>query len=255
MPGMSDLTELYEEGERFWVVDERWGMAEINFLKGQWRSWLLPRPQFDPVRCAEAAVLWPLAQLLRPRGLYLLPAAAVVRDGWAALLLCPFGVEPELTALVRSGYKVVSQRWTAIREEDGRLALLHMPAPIQRSPRPQPRAAADGPGAPSGAATWVDLTEEYPGCGQNHAFCDAVLVADPARRAHANLKPLDGAAAATLLRQAWPVVELHPSRRHSALPLRLAQLCQGAELQLSRNPAELLPLLEAFRQRPAWRAA
>src|SRR4051794_27220527 len=65
-----DLAELYEEGERFWLVDERWGMVEVNFLKGSWRSWVLPQPRMDPVRVAEMAVLWPAAQLLRPRGLY-----------------------------------------------------------------------------------------------------------------------------------------------------------------------------------------
>ena len=264
MPVADDLAELFEEGERFWIVDERWGMAEVNFLKGQWRSWVLPRPQFDAVRCAEMAVVWPLAQLLRPRGLYLVPAAAVAREGWAALIVCPFGVEPELDALARSGYRLVSQRWTALREEDGRLALLHMPGPIQRSPRPHLRYGADetprgddrGTAADAahdlrrawGDGGWVDLLARHPQARQNHAFCDAVLVADPGRRARASLKELEPSAAAALLRQAWPIVELHPSRRHSPLPSRLAQRCRCAELQLSRSPAELLPLLDRLRR-------
>src|SRR5687767_2130445 len=54
----SDLLELYEDGERFWLVDDRWGIAEMNLLKGQWRSWILPTPAVDAVRCAQAAVLW-----------------------------------------------------------------------------------------------------------------------------------------------------------------------------------------------------
>src|SRR6185437_2710408 len=43
----SDLMELYEEDERFWLVDDRWGITEINLLKGTWRSWILPNPQLD----------------------------------------------------------------------------------------------------------------------------------------------------------------------------------------------------------------
>jgi hypothetical protein len=221
LPRTNDLFELYEEGERFWVVDDRWGMAEINFLKGQWRSWVLPWPQLDPAGCAEMAVLWPLAQLLRPRGLYLLPAASVARDEWAALLVCPFGAEPELAALEEGGYTVIGRRWTALREEDGRVALMHMPHT----------------GTAGIAGQW-----------RHHAFCDAVLVAEPGRRAHASLKDLDPTSAAAVLRRAWPIAELHPSRRHSALPAKLSQLCRCAEVQLSRDPSEILPLLESLRQ-------
>jgi hypothetical protein len=250
MARSQDMAELYEDGERFWVVDDRWGMAEINFLKGQWRSWLLPWPQFDPVRCAEMAVLWPLAQLLRPRGLCVLPAVSVVRDGRAALILCPFGMEPELTALVRAGYRIIGQRWTALREEDGRVAVLHMPGCVERSLVPRRRAADGTDGAaksPSAApAGWVDLNEQLAVPWQNHAFCDAVLVAEPGRRPHAGLRELDSGSAADLLRRAWPIVELHPSRRHGPLPARLAHLCRCGELRLSRDPGELLSLLDEF---------
>src|SRR6266850_108574 len=61
--------ELYEDEERFWLVDDRWGIVEVNLLKGQWRSWVLPAPTIDPVLVAQMALLWPMAQLLRARGL------------------------------------------------------------------------------------------------------------------------------------------------------------------------------------------
>src|SRR5436305_14062724 len=38
----NDLLDIYEEGERFWLVDDRWGLAEINLLRNQWRSWIIP---------------------------------------------------------------------------------------------------------------------------------------------------------------------------------------------------------------------
>ena len=251
LPRSQDMAELFEEGERFWLVDERWGMVEINFLKGSWRSWVLPRPQFDAVRCAEMAVLWPMAQLLRPRGLYLLPAASAVRNGWAFLLLCPFGLEPDLAALARAGYKIIGQRWTAVREEDGRLALLHLPGRVERGATPRLRAAGEFEPNADTNLNWRDVTAQFPGSVQNHAFCDAVLVADAGRRAHAALQPLESADALHLLRQSWPIVELHPHRRHSPLPLKLSQQCAAAEVQLSRHAGELLQLLEGFRQSPA----
>lgn len=247
LPQTDELAEVFEEGERFWVVDERWGMAEINFLKGQWRSWVLPRPQYDPARCAEMAVVWPLAQLLRPRGVYLLPAAAAVRDGWAFLLISPFGVGPELSALARDGYKLIGRRWTAVREEDGRAALLHMPSPAESPAKGREGVNKRLTGDASGEVIRLDAADAAGDAWQNHAFCDAVLIADAVRRPRASLKELDPAAAAGLLRSAWPIVELHPSRRHSPLPAKFAQLCRCAEVQLSRNPGELLPLLQSLR--------
>ena len=240
MPRTQDLAELYEEGERFWLVDEQWGMLELNFLKGNWRSWVLPQPQVDSVRRAEMAVLWPLAQLLRPRGLYLLPSVSAVRDGWAFLLLCPFNAGPDLAALARAGYQIIGQRWTAVREEEGRLALLHVPGAVYRGPR-----LRTAVGGGDGVSDWVDLYDAFPRAKQHHAFCDAVLVAEPGRRPRASLRDVaEPAEALHLLRQAWPIVELHPHRRHSPLPLRMSQVCRCAEVQLSRKPADLVTLLD-----------
>lgn len=229
-----DLIELYQEGERFWLIDERWGLAEMNLLKGQWRSWVLPQAVHDPVGCAEMAVLWPLAQLLRGRGLHLIPAASAVRAGWAALFLCPFGIEPELTALIRAGFRIIGQRWTAIRAEADHIGLWHMPGQVERLP-----------------AQWVDLMGEYCGAGQDYAACDAVVIIEPGRRLRAGLHAIPQAQAMQALRQAWPITELHPQRRHGQLPMQLAQHCRCCRMELSRNPQDLLDLL-AFLRAPSF---
>jgi len=236
-----DCIDIYEEEERYWLVDDRWGMAEINLLRNQWRSWVLPQPRLDPMRVAEQAIHWPLSQLIRSRGVNLLPSAAVVRDGFAALILCPFGIEPELSAMISLGYRIISQRWTALREEDGRVALLHMPGWVERTIGPRLRSGAGhGPG-------WANLMEEHVGAWQNHAFCDAVIIAEPGRRPKALLREIAAADSLQALRAAWPIIELHPTRRQSQLAARLAQNCRVAELQLSRNPKDLLPLLNNLR--------
>jgi hypothetical protein len=236
---------VYEEGERYWLVDERWGLAEVNLLKGQWRSWVLPGPalKLDPLRCAERAVLWPLAQLTRARGVHLLPAVAAVRDGWAVLILCPFSLEPELRAMIRDGYRIVGQRWTAVREEEGRLALLHMPGRVERPGAAHLRSAADDD-------TWLDLTAGRGWARQEHAFCDAVLIAEPGRRGCAEARELSPAEAAAHLRRAWPLPDVHAGRRASHLPALLSRQCRCASAQLSRDPKENLELLAAMREGP-----
>jgi hypothetical protein len=249
----ADVMEVYEDGDRFWLVDDRWGMAEINLIRGQFRSWIVPNCRLDPVRIAETAIVWPLAQLLRAKGLYLLPAVSVVRDGWAVMIVCPFTLEAELVAMIRAGYKVIGQRWTCLREEDGRLALLHLPGMVERSFVPRLRAASSEGNAGGGAVSdraWVDLSNEYLGSWQNHAFCDAVLIADGGRRGTARLRDVAPESALEALRQTWPLVELHPQRRHGLLPMKLAQHTRVCELQLSRTPAELLDLLATLRVAP-----
>ncbi len=154
-----------------------------------------------------------------------------MRDGWAVLIVCPFTLESELVSLIRAGYKIIGQRWTVLREEDGRLALMHLPGAVERSFIPRLRAATTATtdstwssGAIDPEGSWVDLSAEYLGSWQNHAFCDAVLVAEGGRRGlGAHPRRSTRANAINVLRRAWPIVELHPQRRWGHLPLKLAQ--------------------------------
>ncbi len=236
------LIELYQEGERFWLVDDRWGLCEINLAKSTWRSWILPHPTLDPVRVAEMAVLWPLAQLLRPRGLFLIPAASAARGGFGLLILSPFNLEGELRALIESGYNLIGQRWTAIREDGGRIELLQMPGQIERESSPRLRDATLGP-----ASRWVDLTSEYCNIVQPHAFCDAVMVVEPGRRTSAHVTEMADQRATDTIRRAWPMTELHPFRKQGQLPMKLGQSSRCWQAQLSRRPEDLLVLLDSIR--------
>lgn len=233
--------EVFQDGERYWLVDERWGIAEVNLLRGQWRSWVLPRPTLDPVRLVEATILWPLAHVLRSRGLHLLPAASLVRGGWGVLLIAPFSVEPELTRLLRAGFRIVGQRWTALREEDGRIDMLHLPGKVERGSTPRRRQIN------TAAAQWIDLNGEFLGSTRNHAFCDAVLIAEPGRRFLAHVDQLTAPEALEALRISWPIVDLSISRRWASLPGRLAQLSRCSRVQLSQDPADLLVMLDSLR--------
>lgn len=236
------LLELYQEGERFWLVDDRWGLCEINVMKGTWRSWILPHPTLDPVRVAEMAVLWPMAQLLRPKGLYLLPAVAVARGGFAVMILSPFNLEGELRALIQAGYNVIGQRWTAVREDGGRIELLQVPGQIERETSPRLHDPTLGP-----ASRWVDLASEYCGVVRPHAFCDAVLVVEPGRRPNAHVTEVAAQRATDAIRRAWPITELHPFRKYGQLPAKLSAECRCWQGQFSRQPKDLLVLLDSMR--------
>jgi len=241
-PGMS--VELYQEGERFWLVDDRWGLCELNVMRGTWRSWVLPRPTLDLFRVMEMAVIWPMAQLLRPRGLYLIPAASVARSGSGVLILSPMNLEAELRTLIRAGYNLVGQRWSALRESaDGGIDLLAFPGQIEReaSPRLREGAAEDSP------SRWVDLTSEHCGVEQASAPCHAVAVIEPSRRPTAHVAEVTSQRAADLLRRAWPIAELHPFRKHGQLSLKLSQRARCGQVQLSRRPEDFLVMLETVR--------
>jgi len=240
------LVEIYQDGERFWRVDERVGMIEMNFLKRQWRAWILPHAVLDLARTAEMTLLWPLSQLLRSRGLYLLPAVSVVRAGWGVLILAPFSMEPELRGLIRAGYRIIGQQWTAIRQDAGRLELLYVPGQVQRVGAPDTTTSTAASIEP-----WVDLVAEHRGCWQRHAFLDVVLMISRGRRPKGHLLELTEDHAAEALRSNWPLLDVHPHRRGSALPAMLARHARCCALQLSRSAADLLVLLDSLKFSPA----
>jgi hypothetical protein len=249
-----DHAELWRDGERCWLLDDSWGLCEINLLKRSWRSWLLPATDLDPVRAVEHAILWPMSQVLMARGLSLLPAASVVHRGRGALVLSPFSLEPELSALLDAGHGLIGQRWTACREEDSRPVLLQMPGRVERSPIPQLRSKARSVMSVEPMRTeWVDLAATS-STNCRYAWCDAVLLVEPGRRAAAKIMSLSGASATAAVRRAWPMPDVGHMNRQAQLATRLAQTCGIFQIELSRDPMALLRMLEQIPADPAQRA-
>jgi hypothetical protein len=145
--------------------------------------------------------------------------------------------------MIRCGYRIVGQRWIALRpmrDGGGRIEMLHIPGQVERAHAPILSGHLD-----SVAPRWVDLCDEYGGCEQGRALCEAVALIHPSRRATAQALALPPERALDALRRAWPIVELHRTRGHPHV--RLAQGCRCSELHLSRRPEDLLPLLDAMR--------
>lgn len=239
----NQLIEIYEQDEHFWILDDHWGMTQFNLLRGQFRSWILAHPTVDSVRCLDSALFWPLAQLLRAKGLHLIPAISIAKGNWGALILTPFGIESELRALIEAGYQIIGQRWTAIREEEGKISLLHIPGQVECTQAPRLRAA----GMTAIPERWVDLGGACENSIRHHVYCETVLVVVPGRRPRARLHELSPTVAANTLKRDWPIAELHPHRRGGQLPARLANNCRVAEVHLSRQAEDFVLLMESMR--------
>ncbi len=239
-----DYAELWRDGERCWLIDEGWGLTEINLLKRSWRSWILPQSDMNPIRTVEQAVIWPMSQVMMARGLALTPAASIVHKGRGVLILSPFSLEPELSMLLAAGHGLISQRWTAIREEEGRAVLLQMPGRVERSPIPQLRSRAKNAFTMGPAQTeWVDLSIGASSVC-HYAWCDMVLVVEPGRRALPRMTMLTGASAAATVRRAWPMPDIGHMHRQAQLSTKLGQSAGVFQIELSRDPRALMRLLE-----------
>ena len=241
-----ELVEIYSLAERHWIVDERWGVCEIDLLKHRWRSWLLPRSLLDPIQLAEAAVLHPMAQLLRLRGVDLVPAIAIERAGWGALVIVPYPISAEIARIVRAGYRVIGQRWTALVRQNGRITLRRVPGLLESSALP-------GKSVSRGAA-WIDLTWDNPWASADLAWCEAVLAIAPGRRSTSQGRVVPMAESQPFLRHAWPIRQLpvdRPRLQHPAATLAAQCICLS--LQLSRHEDEFLQLIEFARKRSASR--
>jgi len=231
--------ELYHEQERFWLVDEHWGIAEINFLRSQWRAWILPGADADFPRLLDSAVLWPMAQILRCRGLHMLPALSATRDGWGVLILSSFALGAELSCLAHADYRIVGQRWTAMRVSDQSVDMFAMPGWAQLAVRPAP-----GVRSIVAQSDCVDLTGLRPDRSAASAPCSAVIICQPGRRSERHVAELTVAAAHEELRRAWPIMEIHPMRRPLQLAGHLARHCRCFQVQLSRRPEDLAYILD-----------
>ena len=234
-PCYHPLLELYRTGDggRWWIVDERWGMCEIDLVAGTWRSFVLPSPAVDDITLFESAVWWPMAILLRGRGLHLIPAASFGRNGRGVLLLSRADVTPELLALPQSGIGIIGQRWTALREEgDGSIALLPVPGRTLSRSNQSRSLAGDAPDAFDAAALLA--------CGP--ARCGLVLLAEPMRRLQGSSSPLNPVAAAREIGLAWPVPPIGNAKANT-LPTGLAKRCPIHRLSLGRDGSDLPRLL------------
>jgi hypothetical protein len=239
-----DLIDINSFCEKNWLLDDRWGMCEIDLLKQRWQSWVLPHPTLDPVRLADAAVLWPLAQLLRLRGIELVPAVSVERGGWGALIVSPYSITAEISRLVRAGYRVIGQSWTALIRQHNRIVLRRMPGVVE-----SPELGHKSIGRKT---TWIDLTAENPWQTAELSSCDAVIVIASGRRCKAHGRVIGTSESRALLRRYWPLNELPLNRsRVQQTAATLASQCLCLSLQLSRQTEEFLQLVEFARHRTA----
>ena len=210
------LMELYrdpDDGGRYWRVDERFGLCEIDLAKRCWRTWLLATSPLDEEELFEACVLWPLSHLARGSGLHLIPAAAASQGGRGVLMLSPVDLRGELDALSSAGVSVVGRRWVVMGEgEDGGVSVSALP----------------GEGASAGGGR-----------------CALVLLIEPPRRSSASAMPVAAAAAREQIKASWPAPPLPGTSTSavSAVAARLSRTAAVHRVRLGQNGADLARLL------------
>ncbi len=253
--------ELYRDADRYYRLDNSIGLTMVDLVRRRWHCWLTPEAlRSDPVHLIDASIIWPLAQLVAQRELNLIPAVSVVRDGFGVLLMSDLSLELELCALVNAGYKIIGQRWTGLREEEqGKIAMLHLPGHILEKASPIAPSAPSAPSAPNGRANartpstedrWIDLHASHPRSLAHHAYCNLILVCGPGRREQVRVKQVGWAGAMNVLRRAWPTVDLPPGRRGGKLASKMASRVRVVETQLSREPSDLLKVLDLYHNAP-----
>jgi hypothetical protein len=208
------LTEVWRDpadAGRHWLIDERWGLCEIDRCRGRWRVWVLP--DVPDGSLLDHAVLLPMAELLRLGGTHLLPAASVEADGWGVLMLCPFDCGPEINRLLDDDFRVVGRHWTLLEQAGDGVILRQLP----------------GGGAMPHTA-WAKAA--------------ATLIVHTGRRGCAEAVPIFAATAT--LRDAWPMPNLTPARPSPNLAATLAR-STVYDVTLSHDPDEFAALLDLLR--------
>ncbi len=226
------LIEIYRDDERYWLIDDRWGICELNALRATFRTWIVDHPVIDRQSALELGILWAIAQLMRTRGLFMIPGIGIARAEFGMLMLSPYPIEGEVRELVAAGFAVIGQSWVCLREEDGRVAMLQMPGLMQRTNDP---------------LIWTDLTNEFPGSSRHHAFITSVAIIEPVRRSAVEVRATLRTQALPKLRRAWPIHELSQARRSRQILPRLAQSARCFGVQLARDPKAILRHLDTLR--------
>lgn len=230
VPTRDPLQEIFAEEDRLWLTDERWGATEVNLLKGQWRSWLHPNLTSDVM--LDHAICWPMAQLLERRGVHLIPAVSVVRDGWGCLILSPYDLTTDLARLTQAGYRVMGARWTAVMTSTSGITLHRGPEAWSAG------VASEGK---------LTIADPWFGCRAVANACDCVVVIQPTRRERVAARQIGAATAQGALRSGWPMYSGRRPAEFIDTLHRLMDRCAIIEGHLSRNPADLLDLLMAAR--------
>ncbi len=244
--------ELYRDADRYYRLEDSIGLTMVDLVRRRWHCWLTPEAlRGDLVRLIDAAMIWPLAQLVAQRELNLIPAVSVVRDGFGVLLMSELSLELELHTLLHEGFNIVGQRWTGLREEEqGKIAMLHLPGHILEKAAPIAPNTRIGERTPATQDRWIDLHAAHPRSLAHHAYCDLILVCGPGRREQVRVKQVGWAGAMNVLRRAWPTVDLPPGRRGGKLVSKMASRVRVVETQLSREPNDLIKVIDLYRKAP-----
>ncbi len=229
----SAIGSLYRDGRRYWLV-----RRDVRHRRGPLRPELLAelgpgrggrRP--DAAHRESSALADGAASAAH--GVHLIPAASVACGDAGILLLSRYSIERELSYLAASGGRIIGQRWTALRVEDGRVRLLHFPGMVQRSRQPRRYTASASAFHPF---QWADLHEEHPASRQDEARCAGVLIVEASGRDSVTIRELPPEVAPGRLRRVWPLASLEAGSKATSIASVLGNTARWRRCSCPANP-------------------
>ncbi len=236
------LFDLHKQGYLF--HDPAAGLLSGHFLDPS---------RLDPAFFACYCFLLPLGEALKHRGLYPIHASAVEKEGRAVVIpaLSGGGKTTSCLALLRAGYRSLSDDRPLLCERHGRVEILPFPdrfdvttTTIGFFPELQM--------APTMTVPWrrkrsFDAELIYPGCASAGGIPTVVLFPEVAGLPQHRAVPLSKA---TALQEVLPhsllVFDPQTATRHFGLLCRLIDQADCYRLLLGRNPVDLPELVDAL---------
>jgi hypothetical protein len=253
---MGGQLDIYRQDGCCWYDLHEYGYLLHDPAGGKLTGYLMEAAALNTALFSAYALLLPLSESLKYRGLFPIHASAVEKDGRAVLIpaLSGRGKTTCCLALVRSGYKSLSDDRPFLRERRGDSAVEALPfwdrfdvTEATIAFFPELRSWARSVAAPGRRKRPVDPELIYPGCLGEAAVPELILFPQATAQHENRAVPLPKALALQeILPHSLLVFDQMTSARQFQLLARLIDQADCYRLLLGRNPLELPALVDGL---------
>ncbi|MGH2404158.1 MAG: hypothetical protein ACRDGN_06780, partial [bacterium] len=253
---MGARLDIYRQDGRWWYDLHNHGHLLHDPAAGRLSGHLLGEATLNPAFFFAYALLLPLDESLKHRGLFPIHASAVEKDGRAVLIPSRSGggKTTSCLALLRAGYKSLSDDRPFLRERRSGEVVEVLPFPDRFDVTeatiaffPELQRWAQSSPAPGRRKRPVDPELIYPGCLGDAAVPELILFPQATAQQGHRVVPLPKATALQeILPHSLLVFDPQMSARQFDLLARLIKQADCYRLLLGSNPLELPTLVDSL---------